>query len=107
MWRTGYDPERLDDLERFAKERSTPMFESFAGCLGHIYSHDDESFLTISLWIGRHAIKAAEASELYRETVSALERTGVLRGSQTVEVLKVSSLNMGWGAEPDDDVWDG
>ncbi len=92
-WRTGFDPERLDEFEEFARTRSTPMFESFAGWIGHFHSHTEGEYLTVSLWIGRHAIATAEASEIYRATVAALEATGILSGEQTVEVWELTSLN--------------
>lgn len=105
-WRTGFDPERLPELEHFAETRSTPMFDSFSGCLGHIYAHTGDTYLAISLWIGRHAIRAAEESELYRTTVADLTATGMLRGGQAVEVFEVSALNLAWDRDPDDDVWE-
>jgi heme-degrading monooxygenase HmoA len=96
LWRTEFDPERIEELNEFAKTRSVPMFDSFPGCAGHLFSHHDDTFMTISMWIGHHAIRQAEASDLYRETVDALEATGILRGEQHVEVFEVSALNLGW-----------
>ncbi len=102
-WRTGYDRGRLDELEEFARTRSTPMFESFAGCLGHIYAHDADEYVTISLWIGRHAIRAAEESDLYRSTVADITAAGFLTGEQSVDVLEVSSWQFAWEGEPEED----
>ena len=76
------------------------MFESLAGCMGHLFARRDDTYLTISMWVGRHAIRAAEESEIYSKTVADIMATGVLRGRQTVEVFEISALNMGF--EPSD-----
>ena len=95
MWWTEFDLDRLDELNEFARTRSTPMFEAFTGCLGHVFAHQGDRFLAASTWIGHHAIGVAEASSLYRETVDSLAATGLLRGEQSGEVFDISSLNMG------------
>ena len=64
--------------------------------MGHLHAHRGDRFVTISTWIGRHAIETAERSSLYRETVDALEATGILRGSSTVDVFDIDGLNLGW-----------
>lgn len=96
IWKTEFDAERLDELNEFAKTRSTPMFDSFPGCMGHLFAHRDGTYYTLSMWIGAHAIREAEATDLYRQTVAALLATGILRGEQTVEVLDIDALNLGW-----------
>lgn len=108
LWRTKFDPGRLDELNEFASSRSTPMFDSFAGCMGHMFCHSGDSYLTISMWIGRHAIEQAEASDVYRKTTEALLATGIVGGEQTVEVLDIDALNLGWESrrEPDDEDYD-
>ena len=77
MWSTGFDLDRLDELNEFATTRSTPMFEAFTGCNGHLFAHQGGRYLTTSIWIGRSAFEVVEASPLYRETVDALTRTGL------------------------------
>lgn len=72
------------------------MFDSFPGCMGHLFARQGDTYLTISMWIGRHAIRSAEESELYRTTVNDIAAAGFLRGKQTVEVFEISSLNLGW-----------
>lgn len=106
LWRTEYDPERLEELRDFARARSTPMFDSFPGCMGHLFAHRDATWLTISMWIGAHAISVAEHSTVYRETVDALDATGILRGQPSVEIYDIDALNLGWesrrGTEDDE-----
>lgn len=96
LWRTRFDLDRLDELNEFARARSTPMFDSFPGCAGHLFSHSDDEYLAISLWIGAYAIAQAEASDRYRENVEALAATGILLGDQEVTVYDVDGLNLGW-----------
>jgi len=103
LWRTEFDPERLDELNEFARTRSTPMFDSFPGCMGHLFSHRGDTYLTISMWIGRHAINQAEASDVYKETVGALLATGILRGEQHTEVFDIDALNLGWESRDADE----
>ena len=101
IWRTEFDIDCLEELNEFAKARSSAMFESFAGCMGHMFSHRDSTYVTISMWIGHHAIRQAEASDIYRETVDALSSTGILRGAQEIEVLDIDALNLGWESRRD------
>lgn len=71
------------------------MFESFTGCIGHVFSHHDDAYMTLTVWIGHHAIRAAEESHVYRETVDALVATGMLGDDQTVEVFDIDGLHIG------------
>lgn len=103
LWRTDFDPGRLDELIEFAKTRSTPMFDALPGCMGHMFTHSGASYLTVSMWVGHHAIAQAEASAVYRRTVEALEATGILRGNQRVEVFDIDALNLGWNSRTEDD----
>jgi hypothetical protein len=96
MWSSHFDVERLAEINEFAKKRSTPMFESFIGCLGHLFAHQGDRYMATSLWIGRHAIAIAEASQVYKETADALAQTGLLRCGQTVDVYDIVALNMGF-----------
>ena len=102
LWRAEFDHERLDELNEFARTRSGPMFDSLPGCMGHIFSHSAGTYLTISMWIGDRAIKQAEASDIYRETVAAITASGILRGDQVIEVFDVDGVNFGRESEPDE-----
>lgn len=104
IWRTRFDPERLAELNEFSKTRSTQMFDSFPGCMGHLFAHRDDTYMTVSMWVGRFHIDRAEGSEIYAETSEALDATGILRGDPSVEVLDIDALNLGWQSRrPDDD----
>lgn len=104
IWRARFDPERLDELNDFARTRSTPMFDSFPGCMGHLFAHRDDTYWAVSMWVGHFHISHAEGSDVYRETAEALEATGILRGEPAIEVLDIDALNLGWQSRrPDDD----
>lgn len=89
LWRTGVQPGREPEYERFATERSLPMFREQAGCLGVLLLRTPEGRAVLSLWADDGAVAALGVSSAYRETVRRLEATGVLAGAQTVEVFEV------------------
>jgi heme-degrading monooxygenase HmoA len=88
IWRTGIDPTRAGEYERFAEERSLPMFRAQPGFRGVLFTTAaDGGRAVISFWETEHAVELLDRSESYRETASALGSSGILRGQQTVEVL--------------------
>jgi heme-degrading monooxygenase HmoA len=90
IWRTGIDPARAGEYERFAEERSLPMFRDQRGYKGVLFTTaPDGGRAVISFWQDQHAVDALDSSESYRETASALDATGILQGEQTVELLTV------------------
>jgi heme-degrading monooxygenase HmoA len=90
-WRTGIDPARAAEYERFAEERSLPMFRAQPGFRGVLFTTAaDDRRAVISFWEDEAAVELLDRSESYRETAAALGSTGILRGEQTVEVLDVS-----------------
>jgi heme-degrading monooxygenase HmoA len=90
IWRTGIDPARAGEYDRFAEERSLPMFRAQRGFRGVLFgAAADGRRAVISFWEDQGAVEALDRSASYRETASALGSTGILRGEQTVEVLVV------------------
>jgi heme-degrading monooxygenase HmoA len=90
IWRTGIDPARADEYERFAQERSLPMFRAQPGFRGVLFTTAaDGDRAVISFWEDEQAVELLDRSESYRETASALGSSGILRGEQSVEVLDV------------------
>jgi heme-degrading monooxygenase HmoA len=90
IWRTGIDPARADEYERFAQERSLPMFRAQQGFRGVLFTTTaDGRRAVISFWEDQGAVDLLDRSETYGDTAAALGSTGVLRGEQTVEVLEV------------------
>ena len=91
IWRTGIDPARTADYERFAEERSLPMFRAQPGFRGVLFTTAaDDRRAVSSFWEDQDAVDRLDESETYRETASALGSSGILQGEQTVEVLHVS-----------------
>ena len=88
IWRTGIDPARAAAYERFAEERSLPMFRAQPGFRGVLFTTAaDGGRAVISFWEDERAVELLDRSETYRETASALGSSGILRGEQSVEVL--------------------
>lgn len=94
IWRTEFDPERIQELREFAATRSEPMFESFPGCQGFVFAHDHSTYVTMSLWRDAADIAEAEATALYQETVAALLASEMLLGPQTVEIFDIDTTNL-------------
>jgi heme-degrading monooxygenase HmoA len=91
MWRTGVDPSRVGEYERFASSRSLPMFRAHRGCLEVLFLRSSaDSAAVLTVWEDPDAIVELEASELYRETVAAILAAGFLTGPQTVEVYEIT-----------------
>jgi heme-degrading monooxygenase HmoA len=90
IWRTCIDPARADEYERFAAERSLPMFRAQEGYRGVLFTTaGDDTRAVVSFWEDAAALEALDRSESYRETVDALVATGLLGGEQSVELLEV------------------
>ena len=90
IWRTGIDPARADEYERFAEERSLRMFRAQRGFRGVLFTTAaDDRRAVISFWEDQGDVELLGRSESYRDTAAALGSTGILRGEQTVEVLEV------------------
>lgn len=90
IWRTGIDPSRADEYERFADERSLPMFRAQQGFRGVLFTNAAAGGrAVISFWDDASAIDALDRSESYRKTATALGATGILSGEQSVELLEV------------------
>lgn len=90
IWRTGIDAVRAEEYERFARERSLPMFRAQTGFRGVLFASGGETErVVLSFWDDLGALAALDDSPSYRETVAALLATGILTGDQSVEVLDV------------------
>jgi heme-degrading monooxygenase HmoA len=90
IWRTGIDPSRAGEYDRFAEDRSLPMFRAQQGFRGVLFTTAAvDRRAVISFWEDRRAVELLDGSASYRDTAAALGSTGILRGEQTVEVLAV------------------
>lgn len=89
IWRTEFDPGRIDELVEFAHYVSAPMFARLRGCLGHVYAVGGDTWITQTYWDSEESIRRAEASNVYRDVVARILQLGVLGSSQTTEVYEV------------------
>jgi heme-degrading monooxygenase HmoA len=89
IWRAEIDPARADEYERFAQEHSLPMFRSHRGFCGAILTRDGPDCTVVTLWERPDDAAALEASDRYRETVSAIMATGFVRRAEEARVIPV------------------
>jgi heme-degrading monooxygenase HmoA len=90
IWRTGVKPERFEEYERFAHERSLPMFREQRGFIGALFMREEaDRAAVLTLWEDEKAIEELEASSFYRKTVEVILGSGLLAGEQSVEVFEV------------------
>lgn len=90
IWRTQFDPERLEELQRFARDVSAPMFRELPGCLGYLYGVSGSTWITQTFWASHDHIAAAEESALYRDVVDRILAAGFLRPPQETELFDIS-----------------
>jgi heme-degrading monooxygenase HmoA len=89
IWRTQVDPDGGAAYDAFARTRSRPMFERHAGFVAVLFAREGSTAAVITLWRERRDIARLERSQLYLDTVRALEATGLLHGESRVEVLEL------------------
>jgi heme-degrading monooxygenase HmoA len=90
IWRTGVKPERFEEYERFARERSLPMFREQRGFIGVLFMREKaDRAAVLTLWEDEMAVEELEASPLYRQTVEAILDSDFLAREQSVEIFEV------------------
>jgi heme-degrading monooxygenase HmoA len=82
VWKANIDPARAQEYERFARERSLPMFRSHRGFRGCAFLRNGADCAVVTLWAEPEDIAALEASSLYRETVAAIMAAGFVRTAE-------------------------
>jgi len=89
VWRASIDPARAEEYERFARERSLPMFRSHRGFRGCAFLRNGSECTVVTLWTGPEDVAALEASTLYRDAVAAIMATGFVRASEDALAVPV------------------
>jgi heme-degrading monooxygenase HmoA len=93
IWRTGVDTHRWAEYARFEREHSLPMFRAQPGCRGVLFtrSPDGSGAAACSFWDDQTAIDRLATSAMYQATVARLMATGLLSGTQSVEVFEIAA----------------
>jgi heme-degrading monooxygenase HmoA len=91
IWRTRIDQARTGEYLDFAQSKSLPMFRAQPGFAGVLFAAREDERAVITLWDDLAAVEALDHSATYAATVEAIEATGVIRGSSTVEVLELEA----------------
>jgi quinol monooxygenase YgiN len=88
-WRTRIDTERLDEFDRFVRERSAPMFREQPGLLAVLYSRDGDQWLTLTLWRDAAAAERLGESASYLAAVEELLGSGMVLGEPVTEAFEL------------------
>ena len=96
IWRTALDESRADEYERFARERSLPMFQQQPECLGALFTRAEQGRAVVTLWEDEAAVERLESDPSYCATVEAITSAGFLRDPQLVQTPEVGE---GWLTE--------
>lgn len=94
IWTTEIDPERAEEYQRFAGERSLPMFREQEGYLGALMFAQGSQRTVVTLWTSLEAAEALNSSPSYRSTVEAILAAGFIRGEQSLEVHEVELTDL-------------
>jgi heme-degrading monooxygenase HmoA len=89
LWKASIDPARAGEYERFARERSLPMFRSHRGFRGCAFLRDGSDCTVVTLWAGPEDVAALEASPRYRDTVAAIMAAGFVRAAEDAVAVPV------------------
>jgi heme-degrading monooxygenase HmoA len=90
IWRTRVKPERFEEYERFAQNRSLPMFREQRGFIGVLFMRERaDRAAVLTLWEDEQSVDELEASPLYRQTVEAILGSDLLASEQSVELFEV------------------
>jgi heme-degrading monooxygenase HmoA len=89
IWKASIDPARAEEYERFARERSLPMFRSHRGFRGCAFLRDGADCTVVTLWATQEDVAALEASSVYRETVAAIMAAGFVRTAEEARAVTV------------------
>lgn len=89
IWQTQVRADRIGDYERFARERSLPMFRRQGGFEGVVMGREGTDCRVITFWRDEAAVEALSRSESYCNTVTAIEAAGFLAGGQSVRCFAV------------------
>lgn len=94
-WRASIAEGREQDYETFARDVSLPMFRQQDGFMGVTMARDGTDCTVMTLWRDAAAIAALDGSESYRQTVDALQSTGILTDTTTAEVAPIHLMDLG------------
>ena len=93
-WRTRIDMARLEEWDRFARERSTPMFRHHDGMLAVFHARDGDEWLTVSIWRDAQAVEALDSSQSYTTTAADLMATGMVLRDPVSKAFEVISFDV-------------
>ena len=90
VWRAKLNPRRLEEYQRFERERCLPMLRKQPGLLGVLFLRQAEDHAaSLTIWEDAGAVDALASSPSYRETTHELAESALLGGDESVEILEV------------------
>jgi heme-degrading monooxygenase HmoA len=88
IWRTEVQDGRLSEYREFARHRSLPMFRQQPGFRGVVLAAGPKEHVVITFWDTAADVARLDSSPSYHDTADALLASGILRGTQRVEVFE-------------------
>ena len=79
----------MKEYEEFERQESEPMFREQAGNLGVLFVRLQAGCAAVSFWKDSRSIEQLARSKTYQQTVKKLRATGLLKGTQDIEVFEV------------------
>jgi quinol monooxygenase YgiN len=87
-WRVKVRKERSTELEDYGRTVSLPLFKQQAGCLGVLFTRDENNCAMISFWENEAAVERFKTSQSYKAAVQAIEDSEWLEDKPSVELAQ-------------------
>jgi quinol monooxygenase YgiN len=88
IWQLKVKPDRFDELEDFTRTYFLSMFKEQKGCLGVLFTHDENYCAMISIWEDMQAIEKLRDSASYNDAIEKILGSGMLEDEQSVELFE-------------------
>ena len=90
VWRAKLNRARLEEYQRFERERCLPMLHRQPGFLGVLFLRQAEDCAaSLTVWEDEGTVEALTSSPSYRQTARELAESDLLAGKQSEEVFEV------------------
>jgi heme-degrading monooxygenase HmoA len=94
IWHAEIELQRLEEYLTFAQSISLAMFRAHAGFLGVFFGRSGQRVAVITVWREASDVNALADSPRYAETVAALEATGLIVSTGSVEIFEVDNHSL-------------
>jgi len=88
VWTVDIKKDKIKELEVFANTISLPMFRKQKGCLGVLFTKNNQEASTITFWENQESIDNLATSISYQDVVKQIEESGILAGNHKSETYE-------------------